>query len=201
MGMKGKVGGLIIILGLLGMIGFPIAQYFIVSVQADVAYGNAFGGDVTMVYDQADFMGIKDQINVIWTKMNETWPCIDPKCSNQKTIYNSYWQWDKTIDNSIYQENLYFKNLINRLNGYQKQWEQVQSGAVVYTTFDFQKAMDGLRTDMKSEGGIDWAIRGAYYLQFYPSAYFAAYYNIAVWVVGVIMMVAGWAILDSDHSY
>ncbi len=188
------VGLVLVIMAIALMVAFPIIIYFGVSMNAEIAYQNAFGGDVIMAYDAADFQGIKQQIVTIWTNMNNTWP------TNHRQIYNSWWPWDKTMSNTLYAQDLYFSRLINRLNGYDIQWQTIQAGKVIVQGDWYQTTLTGLREDMKSEGGLDWAIRGAYYLEFYPIAYFSFLYNIIVWAVGTIIAIVGRVLPDPRRS-
>lgn len=183
-----------IVLALVLAIAFPVVQWLFVCVPADVAYQNAFGGDVVMAYDAAGFEGIEQQINTIWTRMNQTWP------GDHRQIYNSPFPWDRHMSNTLYAQDLYFNKLLVRLDGYENQWQTIQAGKVIVQGDWYQTTLDKLREDLKSGGGLDWAIDGAYYLQFYPGAYWAIYYSIGVWVTCIIVGIVGSALPEPEPS-
>ena len=136
---------------------------------ADAAYNRIFKAHVVMAYDQASFEGIKEQILILWRNMNETFGTED-----LEHIYNTPWYWEQTYDNSLKAQTDYFKKLVDRIDKQIYEANQILSGnrtiLMPYNQW-YQQALDALRQEMQREGGLDWAIWGAWYLKYAPLAY------------------------------
>ena len=148
---------------------FPIVYYFGIQFPADAAYNRIFRAHVVMAYDQASFEGIKEQVLILWRNMNETFGTED-----LEHIYNTPWYWEQTYDNSLKAQEDYFRKLIGRIDKQIYEANQILSGnrtiLMPYNQW-YQQALDSLREEMRREGGLDWAIRGAWYLKHAPLAY------------------------------
>ena len=148
---------------------FPIVCNFAIMFPADAAYNRIFKAHVVMAYDQASFEGIKEQILILWRNMNETFGTED-----LEHIYNTPWYWEQTYDNSLKAQTDYFKKLVDRIDKQIYEANQILSGnrtiLMPYNQW-YQQALDALRQEMQREGGLDWAIWGAWYLKYAPLAY------------------------------
>ena len=157
----------------------PLVGYFIVVAPADAQYNRKFASHVTMAYDQATFEGMLTQINIVWQEMNRTFVGFD-----FATTYNTWWYVDQTYDNSLLATNDYFNSITMRLDATIKEQEQIKSGnktiLIPYNQW-YQTTLEGFRNETRREGGLDWAIRSAWYLIFQPLAYWFGWLIIA-WI-------------------
>jgi len=164
---------------------------FAIKLPADYYYNKHFGSHVVMAYDQASFEGAKEQILIVWQNMNETF-----KDRNLNEIYNTPWWWQQTYDNSLKAQEDYFIRLTKRIDDQIKEQQDILEGRkqilIPYNQW-YQQALENIRTEMKREGGLDWALSGAWYLTFAPSAYWLLWWlipiEIALWIV-IIFMIA-----------
>jgi len=169
-------------------------SYFAVSLPAQVQYNKAFGGQISITIDQPSISGMSTNLMKLWLTMNATFP------GDHTQIYNSYWYWDQTPDNTIASEDRYFRSEIGRLNNYTAQYNAyVKSGQNIVIglplTDWYDKVTNNSRHELQRNGGLDWAIQGAWYLKYAPAAYFLPYYVAAIsailFLAGVILLWVG----------
>ncbi len=184
------IGTTLMILAIFGAIGFVGLQYFFIVLPADLAYQNKFGSYVQLAYEQSSFEGIVQEVNMIWRNMNESWP------TGRDQVYNSPWPWDKTRENSLNAQDRYFSKLLLRTQQYLVQWQAIQSGKMIVTGDWYDGAIKNLRTEMKIGGGLAWAIRGAFYLSFYPLAYWIGFTDTLGVIVAVVLFFVGAGVYD-----
>jgi hypothetical protein len=155
------------------LIAVPVIAVFTVQLPAQAQYNRLFGGHVTMAMDQATFEGIEDQINVVWTQMNTTFTGYD-----YNTSYSSPWYWEQNYENSLAAQQDYFKQIVNRIASYKLAYAQMalNNTSPILVEDWYDKSINNLRTEMMREGGLDWAIRGAWYLNQAPMAYWLAWW-------------------------
>ena len=174
--MEKLVGVSILLLVLL--VAIPIMGLIFIELPAQAKYNKRFGAHVTMAYDQASFEGVREQIMILWENMNESFGT-----SNLENIYRSPWYWQQTYDNSLKAQEDYFRYLIERIDKQIKESEDILAGnktiLVPYNQW-YQQALDSLRTEMQREGGLDWAICGAWYLTYAPMAYWLWYWVLPI---------------------
>lgn len=147
-----------------------------------------------MAYDQASFEGAKEQILIVWQNMNETF-----KDRNLNEVYNTPWWWQQTYDNSLKAQEDYFMRLDKRIDDQIKEQQDILEGKkqilIPYNQW-YQQALENIRTEMKREGGLDWALSGAWYLTFAPLAYWLLWWLIPVelglWIAGIILIAIGY---------
>ena len=165
----------------------PTAALFIVYLPAVAQYNRLFGAHVTMAMDQATFEGIEDQINTIWQQMNTTFTGY-----NYNTTYSSPWYWEQNYENSLAAQQDYFRQLTNRINSYKTAYQQMaQNNTNPILVEDwYDKSINNLRTEMQREGGLDWAIKGAWLLNFAPAAYWLAWWLIPTEITLLIALIA-----------
>jgi len=171
----------------------PVWAIFGIYLPAIATYNRTFGSHVTMAYDQATFEGMSTQVMAVWTQMNKTFADFD-----YIHTYNSPWYWDQNYENSLAANQDYFRSLIDRLNQTINEKEQILAGnktvLVPYNTW-YQQTLEGFRNESKCEGGLDWAINGAWFLSFAPTAYWVWWWVIPLEIALVIstFLSAVWA--------
>ena len=173
-----------ILLCIVVAIVFPIAMYFAYVMPADTTYNRDFRSHVTMAKDQSTFDGMIQQIQVLWDNMNNTFSGRD-----LNTTYSTWWGPDQTYDNSLGAERDYFNRLITRLTSYQTTYANMTtngSNPILINDW-YAQSIKNARSEMNREGGLDWAISGAFYLNLHPTAYWAPAYIIIVLIIMVII--------------
>jgi hypothetical protein len=176
--------GIIIALVIVGA-GIYIASWLVIKVPADIEYSRKFGSDVTMAYDQADFVGINQSVTKIWKTMNETFAGKD-----YNNVYNTPWFWEQIPEDSMRMQQDYLRRLVVRITAYQKTWDNAVSNGTSYLLQDwYDNSIRNLRVEMQREGGLDWVINGAWYLNFAPAAYWLPYYLLILWVILLIAII------------
>jgi hypothetical protein len=84
---------------------------------------------------------------------------------------------------------------MNRINSYKLAYQQMaQNNTNPILVEDwYDKSINNLRTEMQREGGLDWAIKGAWYLTYAPAAYWLTWWltplEIALFIVLVFIVV------------
>jgi len=174
-------------------IALPIFTMFGIYLPSIAQYNKLFGSHVTMAYDQATFEGMQTQVLAVWGQMNKTFTDYD-----FATTYNTPWYWEQNYENSLAANRDYFGSLVDRLNQTIKEKEQILAGnktiLVPYTSW-YQQTLEGFRNESKREGGLDWAINGAWFLSFAPTAYWLGWWVIPLEIVLIIIAVVAfiWA--------
>jgi len=169
------------------LIAIPIVAVFVVQLPAMAQYNRLFGGHVTMAMDQATFEGIEDQINIIWSQMNTTFKDFD---YNQ--TYSSPWYWEQNYENSLAAQQDYFTQINRRMNSYKLAYQQMalnNTNPILVEDW-YDKSINNLRTEMQREGGLDWAIKGAWYITYAPAAYWLMWWLIPLEVALLLAIVA-----------
>jgi len=187
------IAGITILLCLIAAIVGPITYYLLIMAPADAQYNRNFSSHVTMAYDQATFEGMLTQINVVWQQMNKTFSGFD-----YATTYNTWWYPEQTYDNSLLAENDYLQAITSRLEATIVERNQILNGTkVIVIPYNqwYQQTLEGFRSELQRAGGLDWAIRGAWYLNFQPMAYWYLVYWIIGWIVlfiiGILASILG----------
>jgi hypothetical protein len=168
------------------LIAVPVIAVFTVQLPAQAQYNRLFGGHVTMAMDQATFEGIEDQINVVWTQMNTTFAGYD-----YNTSYSSPWYWEQNYENSLAAQQDYFNQINRRIASYKLAYAQMaQNNTNPILVEDwYDKSIQNLRTEMQREGGLDWAIKGTWYLNNAPAAYWLTWWLTPLEIALVIALV------------
>ena len=183
--MKWYVG--LIVLGIVSL-GMVIGGSFAVIQPVQYQYNKLFGSHVIMAYDQASFEGMLAQVNLIWIQMNNTFQGAD-----FATTYNDWWYLGQTYDNSLLATNDYFNSLTERLNATIIEKERIVSGnqtiMIPYNQW-YQTTLDGFRTEMQRQGGLDWVIRPSFVLRNYPIAYFWEWFLGIYGIIAILMCLA-----------
>jgi hypothetical protein len=133
-----------------------------------------------MAYDQATFTGIKEQVLIIWKQMNETFAGRDFLYT-----WNTPWYWEQTYENSLKAQEDYFRQLVNRLDLYQQTYEKMLQNATnpVLVEDWYHRSIQNFRDEMKREGGLDWVIHDAWYLNIQPLAYWSLFYVVPIEII------------------
>jgi hypothetical protein len=168
-------------------IALPVFALFGIYLPSIAQYNRLFGSHVTMAYDQATFEGMQTQVLAVWGQMNKTFADYD-----FATTYNTPWYWEQNYENSLVANRDYFRSLVDRLNQTIKEKEQILAGnktiMVPYNSW-YQQTLEGFRNESKREGGLDWAINGAWYLSFAPMAYWVWWWVIPLEIVLIIIAI------------
>lgn len=170
----------------------PISMYLMISMPVDTKLNQKFGSHASMAYDQATFEGMKEQLNVIWTEMNNTWKDVDA----WSTTYNTWWGPDQAYDNSLMAQNDYFKRMNQRLDNVLLEQDQILNhNKTIMTSYNqwYQQALNDTRIELKRSGGILWVITPAYYLSFAPLAYWGLFFYTTIFaiffIIGCILLI------------
>ena len=169
------------------LVAIPVFAVFAVQLPATAQYNRLFGGHVTMAMDQATFEGIKDQIDTIWNQMNTTFNGYD-----YTSTYSSPWYWEQNYENSLAAQQDYFKQLIRRIDSYQLAYQKMalnNTNPILVEDW-YDKSINNLRNEMQREGGLDWAIKGTWYLTQAPAAYWLTWWLIPLEITLVITIIA-----------
>ena len=169
------------------LIAIPVISVFTIYLPAQAQYNRLFGGHVTMAMDQATFEGIEDQINTVWNQMNTTFNGY-----NYSTTYSSPWYWEQNYENSLAAQQDYFHQLTNRIHSYKQAYQQMAMNNTnpILVEDWYDKSIQNLRTEMQREGGLDWAIKGAWYLTHAPATYWLTWWLIPLEIVLLIAIIA-----------
>lgn len=164
----------------------PIVAVFAVYLPAAAQYNRLFAAHVTMAMDQATFEGIEDQINTLWTQMNTTFNDYD-----YNTTYSSPWYWEQNYENSLAAQQDYIHQITRRIDQYQTAYQQMaQNNTNPILVEDwYDKSINNLRKEMQREGGLDWAIKGAWYLNYAPTAYWLTWWLIPLEIALFIIII------------
>jgi hypothetical protein len=182
--LKGYVAATLIILALCIAIGQPIVQFFTVGIQAEIDYKQKFGDDVVMLYDSSSFEGQHDYLMIIWNRMNET---FSEKPLSQ--YYSSGMWWDQTPSNTLDAQNKWFNGALMSINRYINQTQQPNQ------FISYQTLLNQSRQELKANGGVDWALKGAYMLEFHPNWAWAWLTTLYYWLAAVVMIIVAVLIL------
>lgn len=166
------------------------------------SYNRLFGSHVVMAYDQATFEGMQTQVLVVWGQMNKTFADYD-----FATTYNSPWYWEQNYENSLEANQDYFRSFIERLDQTIEEKELIKSGnktiLVPYNSW-YQQTLGDLRNESRRSGGLDWAINGAWFLNFAMMAYWMWWWYvpvaIALGVMAFFVLVSAWDTCTTLHK-
>lgn len=169
------------------LIAVPVVAVFAVYLPAKAQYNRLFGGHVTMAVDQATFEGIEDQINTIWNQMNTTFQGYD-----YATTYSSPWYWEQNYENSLAAQQDYFRQIDRRIASYKLSYQQMSRNDTnpILVEDWYDKSINNLRVEMEREGGLDWAINGAWYLNFAPAAYWLTWWLVPTEMILLLAILA-----------
>jgi hypothetical protein len=119
--------------------------------------------------------------------MNETFKDFD-----YSHTYNTPWYWEQTYDNSLAAQQDYSRQLVNRFDSYIELYNTMVQNMTnpVYLEDWYYKSIQNFRDEMKRAGGLDWAINGAWYLNYAPAAYWLPWWLIPLEIVIAILAIA-----------
>ncbi len=155
-------------------------MYFTVNYPADYAYERNFGTYVVIATQSAGLNKTWGGCLSVWTQMNKTWPDVSQWNNTYNVIPVLGLNADLKYENTIAAENDYFQGL-NGLYNTDLQLLKQSTGFVTE-----QQLVYEFRNEMNSYGGVDWAIKGAYYIQNYQMAYWSWIYYALIWTLGII---------------
>lgn len=174
----------------------PLTVFAAVKLPADYQYNKTFGSHVIIAEDSATFEGVRAQVIIIWSQMNKTFAGFD-----FNNTFNSPWYWEQTYDNSLAAQTNYFGQIVRRVDSYVKQWQIIQnstSSSVLQDWYDL--SIRNLRDEMTRGGDLDWALKGAWYLNFAPAAYWAGVFLSWMVPLGILTFIIALAVFISIAS-
>lgn len=174
------------IVTIIALVIFNVVLWFTVAMPANIRYSNEFGSSVTMAYDAASLEGIRNEVLEIWNRMNESFDT-----HNFEHIYNSPWPWDQVKENSMFYQNRYFSQLIERLDHNIQLLNTLRSNATNPVLInDWQTGViNQTRIEMKREGGLDWVIQAAWFLAYAPLAYWCGLIVVIIFIIALLVIV------------
>jgi Flp pilus assembly protein TadB len=106
--------------------------------------------------------------------------------------YSSPWYWEQNYENSLAAQQDYFTQINRRMNSYKLAYQQMaQNNTNPILVEDwYDKSINNLRTEMQREGGLDWAIRGAWFITYAPAAYWLMWWLIPLEMALLLAIVA-----------
>lgn len=182
-------GVIVFFLGLAIIIG-GISYIFVgVVMPADIAYSNEFGSDFTMMTSGASTLvgpeSIQDYLMRAWNNMNSTFDM-----SRARDIYTSPFPWAQIKENSLAAQNSFFVSCNQSLYMRQAAVESaIASGT--YVNDPVQTALNQTRVELNVYGGVDWALKPAWYLTYHPLAYWSALGYAAFAIIGCVVAYIG----------
>jgi hypothetical protein len=179
--------GLVVVIVIALMIATPMLFYFGVRMGADKDYNTKFGAHVTMAKDQATFEGMELQIQILYANMNSSFAGRD-----FNTTYSTWWGPDQTYENSLQAQADYFVQLMKSIDRYIATYDKIinSGNTTAYINDWYYQAIQNVRNEMNREGGLDWALKNAFYLNLYPTAYWMLAYIIIIEIIHGIIIVA-----------
>lgn len=180
---------IILISGNLLLGGWVLGLTLPISVQ----YQREYGAHINMAYTQATFEAVKYEVTIVWENMNKSFAGCD-----YLYTYNSPFYWDQNYENSLAAQNNYLRSLMSRIDSYIEQYTKLKESTSASMLQDwYDESINNLREEMKQEGGLDWVIKDAWLLKFYPIIY---YLNVVVLVFYVLLVSIWWIILLKEDD-
>lgn len=169
--------------------------YYAFEVPVDVSYGNTFGAVIQQAEFDADMPHIRQDLVQLENRINQTFPDV----TLWNTTYNSWFPQDHTRDNSLWSNYRYIATVIDRIDYYEGLLHN-QSGSSTTLTDLTQQYTNNVRSEMISGGGLDWALKGAWFLQFHPLIYWKGYvYSLIALVGGLPLFYVIYEIVRNFH--
>ena len=168
---------------------FILISIFGVVVPGNFDYDRQFGQHLKVYFKVSTFEEMREEIVTLWQKMNATFP------ENHSAVYNSPFYWQRTYDNSLAAQDVYFAAKINRLDlqiaAYNKMIFESDNTAVLGDWYD------SARTAIIQDGVTeDWVLYPAFILQKYP----AIYWFVAWFIPSVVFLLSMLAWIFSKHA-
>lgn len=196
--MKQAVGAILVVM----LIIINIGAYVAINVPAGVKYSNLFGSYVTLAYTgQPTFDGIASNIQHIYQNMQKQFPTDR---YDYNTTYNTWTPWGHVYENSLEAQKLYLLDALNRTKYYNSQFNSTSNSSVKLTD-TYNLAITNLRNELRcsqtncrnatQQDGLDWVLRGAWYLNYAPAAYWDGYILIPV---DIVLIIIAWLLIASN---
>jgi len=157
--------------------------------QANIRYSRLFGAYVDIAMKQSTFEGMRDMLVNLYAQTNETFKDFDTW-----TTYSTPVPWDQNYAYSLRAQQDYYKQLWARLDSTIQEKEQILSGnktiLVPYNQW-YQETLDSLRDEIQpspSLNKLSWILKGAWYLNFAPLAYWGAWGILGVVILIVVIL-------------
>jgi hypothetical protein len=156
--------------------------YFDINYNADWHYNREFGTYVLVATQSSSLNRTWANTLIVWQNMNATFDQ-----SKFNTTYNVIpvlgLNADLKYENTLAAENDYFQGLQNLY---------IDDLTILKQNTGFNSEMNLVyeyRNEANANGGMDWAIKGAYYIQNYPLAYWSWIIYAIIWALAVVGIV------------
>jgi hypothetical protein len=176
----------------------PSVAYFGYRLPAEIAYRQTFGFNVDSAVSAGSFQGKVTQLYLLWQDMNTTFGT-----ANHSKIYNSPIYWDQVPSNSIAYMDTWYHNTIVYIQSVQSLYQAMLTNHTVVQTGGtwYQDQIDTINIKYLSTSPFNdftYTVRQAFFLQFYPTAW---WFGFIVWgslILGVISCIATGCLYDSS---
>ena len=184
----------VVILIVVAIVG-QLAMYFAFNYNADYRYNARYGTYVTIATQSPSLNRTWNAIITFGNHMYEDW-----QPSEFETTYNNQPILDFNAgliyENSLAAENDYLIGLNETMPS---RIDAVNRNVVGQTE---QGVLYDLRNEMNSYGGLDWAVRGAWYIKYANFAYWSGWYYTIYWILAAIVIVLAAAFIpESERQY
>lgn len=160
-----------------------------------VQYQREYGAYINMAYTQATFESIKNEVRVVWAKMNTTFAGDD-----FDHTYNTLLYWNQNYENSLRAQNNYLSALDDRIDSYIEQYDLLKASAGSSMLADwYDVSINNLRQEMRRDGGLDWVISGAWLIKYYPTVYLVSSYGID-FIILLVSAILWWILLAVSYK-
>jgi len=151
---------------------------------AEAEYNWYFGRHVLWAYGSDTYDGIEREVTTVWNQMNIT---FSERKYNE--TYCTPWFWEQTYHNTLAAQNEYLQQIIDRVHSYRDTYQEMRLNNTDPNYRDdwFRSSIQDLKTSMTRGSGMDWAIRGVWFLTFAPAAYWLNGWLVPI---GIIIAVA-----------
>jgi hypothetical protein len=170
-------------------------MYFSINYNADYQYQREFGTYVVVATQSAGLNRTWANCLTVWQHMNTTFPNVEKWNETYNVIPLFGLNADLKFENTIAAENDYFQGLESL---YHTDLKLLQQSTGFVTE---QQLVYEFRNEMNAYGGSDWAIKGAYYIQNFPAAYWSWIYYAILWVIAIIGAFVAFVYTPSRSRY
>jgi hypothetical protein len=178
----------IIVVVLIAALIMTGAVYFGVNYNADWQYNREFGTYVVVATQSSSLNRTWANTLTVWQHMNETFPNVDKWNETYNVIPLFGLNADLKFENTIAAENDYFQGLQTLYN---------DDLITLKNNTGFNTEMNLVyeyRNEANANGGMDWAIKGAYYIQNYQLAYWSWIIYAIIWSIAVVAVLIAAAV-------
>ena len=163
---RGMFAALCIIMIALTII-IPLDFYFTVELPAQVAYSNALGSKITMLYDAGSIADFYNRSHELRVAMEAEFAGY-----NTSKLHMNWMPWDQTNENTVAENIRWVRDFEEGrcLNNYQDLLAIKNGTKTILTPYGAweQQTVEGMRNESKRTGGVAWAVYGAWFQVYQP---------------------------------